>query len=172
MPIQCYRLKGEGAENLAVGDVITVTGTIINYNGTVEFSAGCTFEEYVPTAEDILRAAYALASGETLENPNPATLTGKIISIDTAYNTQYSNITVTIEVEGCEDMPIQCYRLKGEGAENLAVGDVITVTGTIINYNGTVEFSAGCTFVPYVDETTEVSLVSENALIFKDEDEE
>ena len=41
--MQCYRLKGEGADQLAEGDVITVTGTIKNYKGTIEFDAGCTF---------------------------------------------------------------------------------------------------------------------------------
>ena len=39
----CYRLKGEGAENLAVGDVITVSGKLKNFQGTIEFDSGCTF---------------------------------------------------------------------------------------------------------------------------------
>ena len=43
-----------------------------------------------------------------------------------------------------EDYPIVCYRLKGDGAKDLAVGDVITVTGIIKNYKGTIEFDAGC----------------------------
>ena len=44
-------------------------------------------------------------------------------------------------------MPIQCYRLTGEGADKLAEGDVITVSGVIKNYKGTIEFDKGCTFV-------------------------
>ena len=44
-----------------------------------------------------------------------------------------------------EDNKIQCYRLAGEGAADLAVGDTITVTGTIKNYKGTIEFDKGCT---------------------------
>ena len=39
--MKCFRLSG-GAD-LAVGDVIAVTGNITNYKGTVEFAAGCTF---------------------------------------------------------------------------------------------------------------------------------
>ena len=35
--------KTEGSEALAEGDVITVTGTIKNYKGTIEFDKGCTF---------------------------------------------------------------------------------------------------------------------------------
>ena len=72
-------------------------------------------------------------------------MSGVIHKIDTEYNADYKNITVSITVNGVEDKPIMCYRLKGEGAEGLAVGDYITVTGTIKNYKGTIEFDAGCT---------------------------
>ena len=144
-PIMCYRLKGEGAADLAVGDVIVVTGTIMNYNGTVEFGSGCTLDAVAPTeAADIIAAGYALEDGAAL--PFASTLTGTVTSIDTAYSEQYGNITITIAVEGFEDQPVQCYRLKGEGAAELAVGDVITVTGTLTNYKGAVQFKAGCTF--------------------------
>ena len=164
-PIMCYRLKGEGAKDLAVGQTITVTGTLKNYKGTIEFDSGCTLdavsgsaapvepsepveepvEVVAPTdPAEIIDAAYALEAGAAL--PYTATLTGTIVSIDTEYSEQYGNITVTISVAGSEDQPIMCFRLKGDGAAELAVGDVITVTGTIKNYNGTVEFDAGCTF--------------------------
>ena len=45
--VQCYRLSGEGAKDLAVGDTITVTGTIKNYKGTIEFDKGCTLDAVV-----------------------------------------------------------------------------------------------------------------------------
>ena len=155
-PMMCYRLAGEGAENLAVGDTITVTGTIKNYKGTIEFDAGCTLDyvhsagavEEAPVVEapedpvEIITAAYALKDGEVL--PYTATLTGAIASIDTAWSDQYGNITVTITVAGAEDKPIVCFRLKGDGAKDLAVGNTITVTGTLKNYAGTIEFDAGC----------------------------
>ncbi len=139
-PIQCFRLKGDGADTIAVGDVITVTGSLKNYNGTIEFDAGCTLFVMPTEPAAIVEAAYALADGESL--PQESTLTGVITSIDTEYSEQYSNITVTIEVEG---KAIQCFRLKGDGAATLAVGDTITVTGTLKNYKGTIEFDAGCT---------------------------
>ena len=50
-------------------------------------------------------------------------------------------VTVTITVAGREENPIQCYRLKGEGAKDLIVGDTVTVTGTLKNYQGTIEFN-------------------------------
>ena len=154
MPIMCYRLKGEGADKLAVGEVITAEGVVKNYNGTIEFDAGCTLdyvhsanaeEPVVPAPEnpvEIVNAAYALKDGEIL--PYTATLTGKITEIGSPYSEQYGNITVTIAVADAEDKPIVCFRLKGDGADKLAVGDTITVTGTIKNYQGTIEFDAGC----------------------------
>ena len=143
-PIMCYRLKGEGAATLAVGDKIAVYGTIKNYKGTIEFDSGCTLIPF-GTAADVrtLLAAYTLAEGLAMDDT--ATLTGVIIGIPTVYSEQYGNSTVDIVVAGIADMPIQCYRLSGEGAAELAIGDTITVTGTIKNYKGTIEFDKGCT---------------------------
>ncbi|MBE6799322.1 MAG: hypothetical protein E7525_06100 [Ruminococcaceae bacterium] len=146
-----------------VGDEVTITGEIKNYNGTVQINNGRLMahtvnEVEVPKIEGtqaILEAAYALASGEVLSGGvHEYTLTGTIISIDTEYSSQYGNITVTIACEGFETMPIQAYRLKGADEAQTAligVNDVITVTGTITNYNGTIEFNQGCTFTGWVD---------------------
>ena len=152
-PILCYRMKGEGADQIVVGDTITVTGTLKNYNGTIEFDSGCTLDSWVHTGEDVIvltdpveivNAAYALDVGASI--PYEVTLTGTIISVDTEYSADYGNVTVTITVAGAEDKPIQCFRLKGDGADTIAVGDVITVTGTLMNYGGKIEFNSGCTF--------------------------
>ena len=154
-PILCYRLKGDGADTIKIGDTITVTGKIKNYNGTVEFDAGCSLDsfevgdvevEIYESPEAIVNAAYALGNQETLSAGHTYTLTGKITEIGTPYSEQYKNITVTITIEGCEDKPIVCYRLKGHGADTLQVGDTITVSGILTNYNGTIEFTSGCTF--------------------------
>lgn len=160
-PIMCYRLVGDGAKDLAVGDKITVEGILKNYKGTIEFDAGCNLDSVIKGKGDeaststdapatmptdvaaIIDAAYALEDGASL--PEACTLTGKIKTIDTEWSEQYGNITVTIEVAGSEDQPIMCFRLKGDGANALKVGDTITVTGTLINYKGTIEFDAGCT---------------------------
>ncbi len=142
-PIQCFRLKGEGADAIAVGDALVVTGSLKNYKGTYEFDAGCTFVPVLTDEIALVNALYALEDGASL--PYEAVLTGTITSIDTEYSEQYGNITVTITVAGAEDKPIQCFRLKGEGAADLAVGDTIVVKGTLKNYKGTYEFDAGCT---------------------------
>ena len=143
-PIMCYRLSGEGADKLAVGDKIAVYGTIKNYKGTIEFDKGCQLISYESAAmARTVLAAYTLEDGLAMDGAE--TLTGVISSIDTAWSDEYKNITVTIVVAGMEDNKIQCYRLSGEGAQDLAVGDTITVTGSIKNYKGTIEFDKGCT---------------------------
>jgi len=144
-PIMCYRLKGEGAKDLAVGDAITVEGALKNYKGTIEFDAGCVLVGYGEHKDytALLDAAYTLEDG--LAMTEPCTMSGVIHKIDTVWSEDYQNITVSMTVNGVEDKPIMCYRLKGEGAKDLAIGDYITVTGTIKNYKGTIEFDAGCT---------------------------
>ena len=160
-PIMCYRLKGDGAKDLKPGDTITVTGIIKNYNGTIEFDAGCVLDkvvagEAVKAPEDvkqILKDAYALAQGGALAYE--CTLTGVITKIDSKYSPQYKNVTVTMVVDGQTKQPIQCYRVAGTGADKIGVGDTITVTGWIVNYKGTVQFNQGCTLDSWKDTGTD-----------------
>ena len=156
-PIMCYRLKGEGADALGVGDIITVTGILMNYKGTIEFDAGCVLEKVekgsnsveVPTdPQEILEAAFSLPHGQYL--PYPATLTGKIVGIRYAYSEQYGNVSVVIKT-GQPWYLLTCFRMKGEGVDKIWLDDVITVTGNITNYNGTIEFDAGCQLVSWTD---------------------
>ncbi len=144
--VMAYRLSGEGAKDLAVGDVITVAGIIKNYKGTIEFDQGCKLvpNDAYHSVKNAL-SGYKLQDGEAQEAIK--TITGTIATIDTAWSEDYQNITVTIVVAGLEDYKIMCYRLSGEGAKDLAEGDVITVTGCLKNYKGTIEFDQGCTLV-------------------------
>ena len=121
---------------------------------TTEYDATCNVcnaarDITLPTTpEEIVDAAYALGKGDTFGVS--ATLTGTVTKIVTAYDSSYANITVDMAVIDSEGNPIadkdiQCYRLKGTGADTLAVGQTIVVTGIITNFNGTIEFNAGCT---------------------------
>lgn len=171
-PIVCYCLTGDGADTIAVGDYITVTGTIVNYKGTIEFDSGCVIKEVVKgddapsnttgnqnsnsgsgtssssttqTVTDvakIMKDANALAHEATLSYT--AVLTGKVIAIDTAYDSEFKNITVTIQVTGYDSTPIECYRLTGTGVEKIEKNDTITVSGTIQKYNKNIQFKSGC----------------------------
>ncbi len=166
-PITAFKAKGEGFDKLAVGDTVTITGTLKNYyqeasgtkpaKNTIEFDSGCTIDSYeikgeVPTyANDaaIVDAAYALASGAALRGV--VTLTGVIASVDTAYSIQYKNVTVTMNVPGTTGKPIIAYRLTGVGCDTMKVGDTITVKGLLMNYNGKYEFTSGCICTNVVD---------------------
>ncbi|MEE1328375.1 MAG: hypothetical protein UHS47_07510, partial [Oscillospiraceae bacterium] len=152
-PIKCYRVKGEGADTITIGDTITVTGILKNYEGEIEFDAGCVLEEVVKgnvtfdipsDPKEVVDMAYALGVGESM--PVKVTLTGKITDFDKTYDASYNNSSPWMVIEGRESKPILCYRLTGDGIADLAVGDTITVTGVITNYNGKIEFAQGCTF--------------------------
>ncbi len=159
-PIECYRLKSGAADasKIEKGDLITVTGMIKNYNGKIEFDAGCTLDAnkkgagtintVTGTMQEIVDKAYALEEGTALEGE--ATLTGSVTKVNTPYSDQYKNVTVTIVVDGREDKPIECYRLKGTNADKVAVGDKITVVGILKNFYGKVEFDAGCQLTDWV----------------------
>ena len=165
-PVLCYRLKGEGAENLFPGDTITVSGIIKNYKGTIEFDAGCTLISVVKgenTFElpsdpaEIVKMAYELKPGESI--PVKVTLTGMIGYIKTPYSGAYNNVTPIIIVDGDWAHPITCFRMKGAGVDQIWKFDTITVTGTIKNYNGTIEFDAGCTIDSWENTGADVPLL-------------
>ncbi|MBQ6183226.1 MAG: discoidin domain-containing protein [Clostridia bacterium] len=105
------------------------------------------FAEGEETQADIVDAAFALATGASLEGNK--TLTGEVSQIITEYSSEFDNVSVNIIVldgQGAE-RTLLCYRMKGDDAATVEVGDTITVTGIIKNYKGTVEFDSGCTFV-------------------------
>lgn len=183
--IACVGLQGAGAETLAVGDDLCVSGLVSNKGGVIGFNDGCTLV-YVNKAagsdtgstttaqggsqggqqggnkttagqggakapsdpKAIVDAAYKLADGSSLNYT--ATLTGKVSAVNDLYDAEFGNITVTIQVAGRESKPIICFRMKGNGIDKIAKGDTITVTGTIKNYKGTIEFDTGCTMTKRV----------------------
>lgn len=130
----------------------------MDYNGLIEFDAGCELTDWrsastiMPTdPRKIVDAAFALGENETL--PYFATLTGTVKSIEEPYSDQYKNITLTMIVQGTDgSKDLLCYRLRGEEAAYVAVGDTITVTGTIKRFfrdrdgeiDDFVEFDSGC----------------------------
>ncbi len=149
---QCYRLAGEGADVIKVGDTLTVTGEISAYNKKVQFAQGTTIVSYkAPAAtKDLYDAAAQLANNVKLDGTY--LMTGVITVVDTPYSAEHKNVTVTIEVDGYK---FQCYRLAGEGADVIAVGDTITVVGKISAYKGTVQFAQGTVIDSYEKAPTE-----------------
>ncbi len=145
-PMYCYQAKGNAAANVEIGDTVTVKGMIKNHQGTVELDNPRIIDHVKGSIEDlpaetdpatILNLAYSLAEGES--RTGVFVLTGTITTY--AYNADFGDAGITIVVEGFEDQPMFCYQTKGVGVQNLKVGDVITVTATVIkNYMGKVEF--------------------------------
>ena len=91
------------------------------------------------TPEEIVKAVYALEKDKVLSAGHQYTLTGVITSIPSAWSDDYGNITVIIVVGDMTDKPIECFRLKGEGANYLEVGNTITVSGKLTKYNNNTE---------------------------------
>ena len=143
------------------GTAITGVEGVYTYQVTGDVEITAELKENLNTPEKIVNAAYALAKDTSLEGTY--TLTGKIISVDAVYDTQYKNVTVTIVVGDMTDKPIQCFRMKGTDADKVAVNDTITVTGTLVNYNGTVEFNSGCSLDARVVGTSTISVSEESS---------
>lgn len=100
----------------------------------------------------------------TENSPYSYSATGEIISIDSAYDSGYDNVSFTIS-DGTNS--IKCFRV--EGGSELTVGTEVKVTGKLVNYNGnTPEFIQGTTYEAVVNgklDTPVVSFDEENKLI-------
>ncbi len=131
---------------------LVATLTLGETTESVEITAT---HESALTAEQIVDLAYALESGKSMTSAQ--TLTGTIVKVTNAYNEEFSNISVTIMVNGKEDKPIGSFRLKGvEGLDirNLKEGDTITVSGILKNDSTYgVQFPEGST-IDSIDSTT------------------
>lgn len=153
--VSAIKVNGEAIK----GNTYTITGA--EADGKVAITVE--IAEY--TQADIVNDAYALGKDQTL---GKFTLTGVITAINTPYNSSYKSITVVIVVEGLTDKPIECFNMKGEGAETLMQNDTITVTGTIKKYGSKVEFDSGCTFKDRVVGSSSLGLdvnTSKNATV-------
>ncbi len=83
--------------------------------------------------------AFALGVGAKIEN---VTLTG-VVTSSQGYSAGYNNATFDLQVEGTSGAKtIYCYRVKPADASRaeVSVGDRLSLSGTIQNYKGTIEF--------------------------------
>ena len=141
-----------------VGDTITVIGIIGQYKGTAQMKNAWLYvapeggdNTDTPTTPDLSTTKGIYDAAALLENNvnlagGPYTMTGEIVSVDTAYSAEHGNVTVSIVVDG---YTFKCYRLAGTGADVIAVGDTITVTGEITAYYSAPQFAQGSTLVSY-----------------------
>ena len=95
-----------------------------------------------PSTEQLLvDAAFLLMEGEALEGA--VSLTGTVTYVKEV-SAGYGNATFDLQVYGTDGAKtIFCYRVKPADGTDLevAVGDTLTLVGTVQNYRGTIEFS-------------------------------
>ena len=152
--------KKDDTNTSSKGNTNTNTSSKGNTNTNTNTSSKNNTNNKAPSdPKAIVDAAYALERNTQLDYE--ATLTGKVISVNEAYDAEFENVTVTIQVEGKEDKPIKCYRMKGTGADKVVKGDTITVKGTLKNYNGSVQFDTGCTMTKRVAGKTETTVLTD-----------
>ncbi len=130
----------------AVGKA-TITAAVNGTTGTMDIIV-------YPAANSEITIAEALKVCEltgTSNSPFAYSVIGIVESIDTAYDSGYKNITVTI---GDGTNSIKAFRMTG--GSDLEVGSQIMVTGNLVNYNGnTPEFAEKCTYTVVTDENIE-----------------
>ena len=137
----CFRLKTK----VAVGDNITVTGTVAVYNGTNQLGAGCTATingsdsgsddpvDPNPPAGGEMTIPEVLASAEG----TAVKVKGTVSEIYQAWNSQYNNISFYIvDAAGNRLLVFRTGTL-------VEIGDQVTVTGTATLYNEVVQIAQG-----------------------------
>lgn len=105
-------------------------------------------------AESVMNEAALLSVGESLSGTYE--LSGTVTQIDISY-TSSKGVCLYFDVYEPKSRELYCYQLKGDGASEIEKGDFITVSGTIKNYKGMLEFDKGCTLISYNgDENTDL----------------
>ena len=140
----CFRLKTK----VAVGDNITVTGTVAVYNGTNQLGAGCTATingsdsgsddpvDPNPPASGEMTIPEVLAAADGTD-----VVVNGIVIIAESWNTQFNNMSVTIR--DADGNTLYVYRL----ATQVGLGDDITITGKVGSYNDAKQIAQGATAV-------------------------
>lgn len=129
----------------AAGDVIPHT-----YVASI-----CSVCEYEISETDTVNALFELSKGQSLSGTYK--LTGVLKEVG-EYSEQYANIEAVMTVDGRD---IIVFRMKKGTSPvelgTLAVGDTITVVGTLKDYGGKKQFDAGCTLENVVRGTSIIS---------------
>ncbi len=139
----CNMPDGEAALN--VGDKITVTGKIMNYNNTPEIKNGdVVILERASVVIDTINATVceALEEGAAL---NPGDYTDDVFRVYGRIKGQdLVNASGQHSFEmACGDKIFKPYNCTAEEGVELGKGDSVVVIGKLYNYNGTIEISNG-----------------------------
>ncbi len=160
--------KFTSEDELKVGDVVTVCGTLVNYNGTKEFttgnyiyslngktSGGDTGGDVTPTGDGTQSNPYNVAAALNLVSKLGADETtdeaiyvkGKISSISQVETETYGNANYYITDDGNNSIYIfQSYYLgnvKFTSSNQIKVGDEVVIYGKFVNYKGNTPETVG-----------------------------
>ena len=143
----------------------TVTVTAIGDGTTyLDSSAGSvTFALFskAGTQADPYDVANARVAIDANTGVNDVYATGIVSAITTAYNSTYGNISFDMSSDGqTTSDQLRAYRATGTEAENIAVGNIVVVSGDLTKYGQTYEFAEGCTIVSRTVPTYTVSFNS------------
>ena len=126
-----------GTTTTTVADSTTVTPPS---SATTTTTTTTTTAPTVSAADKALvDRAFQLAQGAKMEG---VTLTG-VVTSSQGYSAGYNNATFDLQVEGTDGAKtIYCYRVKPADSSRTEVveGDRLSLSGTIQNYKGTIEF--------------------------------
>ncbi len=143
----------EKVATVAAGKVTAVaagTATITAKAGELSATCAVTVTE-APDPTNCAEAAEAAlsVSGDNVEykNGKEYTIEGYVTVIQTAYSSQYNNITFWMADTEDGGKVLEAYRAAcASEADAPAVGKKVKVTGKLTKYGTTPEFAAGCTY--------------------------
>lgn len=180
-----YGLNGQrfneaGATIIKEGDLVVVSGKLVNFRGTLEFTQGSKIlsingegggdqpsGETIGTKDDPIKASEALTKINALADGEKSTskayVKGKIVKVTTSQENfeKYGNINYWISDDGTEANQVQVYAgdgLNGEkfkSVNDIAAGDEVVVFGTLYKY---VNKNSGAV-TPEIESSYLVSLV-------------
>ena len=153
--IKVFKSTVDGGQSvgllLKTGDKVNVVGCLTKYNGTSEVAQGCvtTLVEAAPAEK--INVSRALEIANALENDVKSDkeyqVDGYIVSIVTAWSTQYNNISYNLGDTAGSSTVIEVFRSSGANANegpNFKVGDKVNVVGYLTKHADNPEFAQGC----------------------------
>ena len=160
-----YTLDGSDPDNTstqysgAINLTTTTTIKAIAYDGTNTSSVvEATYTFIDPNGPGTQNNPYTVAQARAAIDANTGITdvyaTGIVSKIVTAYNSKYGNISFNISEDGSETeyqlQAYRCFNINGEwftSADDVQVGDVVVIYGSLSKHNNTYEFAQNCHLV-------------------------
>lgn len=159
--LQGYWCNLPGHEALNVGDKITLTGKILNYNNTPEIKNGdvVILERSSVVVDTVdVNVCDALEIGATLNDGDYTDDVFKVYGRVKGADAVNSNGQHTFEM-ACDEDIFKPYNCKGEEGLELGKGDSVVVIGKLYNYHGTIEISNGT--VMLIEKSQDEEIITE-----------